>query len=172
MQFTEYISVSSSPIFKAINNQILLSTEPAVKPHALQRAISIKSAEPNIQANHVRSMSYTGTTRYTYTQKPIIHSRDSSIDSRDSYENRSSTYYTTTSTTMANGDYKKDRSEKRRVPDNPDHYIRTITSSNGNQVHIHDARRYDHQEPRSSQDTYQYQNQQRREDREYYSSRR
>ncbi|CZR56196.1 uncharacterized protein PAC_06084 [Phialocephala subalpina] len=123
-------------------------------------------------------MSYATTTGYTYTsQKPIIdYSRSSSIESRDSYrsssetfDNRSPTYYTSTST-MANGDYKKDRSEKRRVPDNARHYMTTTTSTNGNKIHNHEARRYDAQEPRSSE-AYQYQNQQRREDREYYPRR-
>ncbi|KUJ23739.1 uncharacterized protein LY89DRAFT_726801 [Mollisia scopiformis] len=95
--------------------------------------------------------------------KPIIHSRNSSTDSRTSSQSSSSGEYryyetSTSRSTMANGGYREDRekrTEKRRVPDNKSHVMTTMTSRSGkNKVHAHGARYYDPEEPRASEARY------------------
>src|SRR6187402_2330375 len=104
-------------------------------------------------------MSYTDSRRY-YTQRPIIHSRESSIESRTSSSSRSSTdaRYASSFTSMANGGYNREtRVERNRVPDNglctltrlssqrptanryvtsDRHYVTTTQSRNG-QILVH-----------------------------------
>jgi hypothetical protein len=128
-------------------------------------------------------MSYSKSRYYSQTQKPIIHSRESSLDSRTSYDSHYSTdtHYSSRTSSMANGYYGgshskvvEDRTTKHRVPDNglythteslccpspnsdaaDGHYV-TSKTSHDDKIVVHDHRsgRTIDEEPRASEARY------------------
>jgi len=116
--------------------------------------------------------------RSYYTSKPIIHSRDSSNDSRTSYSSRSSTegHYSSSRSSMANGGYysgepaRESREHKYRTADDGSYHTITLPrncptnvsadrkyvsgkTSRSGKVEVIDQRRvvYDRDAPRSSE---------------------
>ncbi|CZR62943.1 uncharacterized protein PAC_12840 [Phialocephala subalpina] len=150
--FSDITSLSPSE-----SSETLQKNNPARIREASRRSHGSRYSSPAVVHHRDNQTSYS----YAGRAPSIVSSTPDSIE-RLSPKNSSMHY-----------GYKSERVEKRRVPDNPRHYMTTTTSSNGTKVHAHEARRYDRDEPRASDAQYEdYKRTEDREYRKYYSSRR